>query len=439
MHKQNGFSMLLKLYRRNSSYTQVEAGRTLGYSQETIKAWEGGKRFPLREDVSRIAHHMGIEAQELDQTINASRLENDIRKVRSKATLVDETIEAANGVPVLPSSLLQLIPVQQHLLSRHQTIVLLAGVPSAIFRLTQSGTSSPLRAEEITALCATYVPLCWQLYFEGGLTEVQQILPPYLTQLSHSVQEAAGNQQQIANEASKAYQLATCIEMHQHHFDAALAHARLAIHYGQIAEDFNLRIASLIQQANVYSSFKQPGQELDAYQEAMQHIEDVSPLLRGRVYIGLAKAFANVEQEQEALQFLEMANEHYPFHPENDPCFNFTCHSRFTLTNHTGQTFLQLEKPTHLEKAWDILTKIDTIVPAAFVPRRVELSIRQTIASLALNDLGKSCSYLETAVIGAKAIGSPFRYNEAFELYRRIRKKWSNERSVKALKKYFQR
>jgi tetratricopeptide (TPR) repeat protein len=317
--------------------------------------------------------------------------------------------------------------------------VLLAGVPAAIFRLTQSGTSSPLRAEEIAALCATYIPMCWQLYFEGGLTEVQQILPPYLAQLSHSVQKATGNQQQVANVASKAYQLAICIEMHQHRLDAALAHARLAIHYGQIAEDFNLQVASLVQQANVYASFKQPKQELDAYQEALQLIDNISPLLQGRVYIGLAKAFANVEQEQEAIQFLEMANEHYPLLPENDPSFNFTCHSRFTLTNHTGQTFLQLEKPTHLERAWDILTKIDAIVPAAFVPRRVELSVRQAMASFALNDLEKSCSYLETTVIGAKAIGSPFRYNEAFELYRRMRKKWINERSVKALKKIFQR
>lgn len=316
--------------------------------------------------------------------------------------------------------------------------MLLASVPVAIFRLIRTGASSPLHPEEVLALCATYIPICWQLYFEGGLTEVQQILPGYLTQLSVLAEKPSPYQKQAASLASKAYQLATCIEMHQHRPDTALTQARFAIEASQTAEDVNLQVASLIQQANVYFSFRQQEQELQTYQTAMQLSNNVSPLLKGRVAIGLAKAHAHFKQEQEAIHFLEMAHEHYPEHPEDDSNFHYTCHSRFTLTNHTGLTYLLLGMPQYLEKAWTIFADIDHTVPTIIVPRRVELSVRQATASFALDDMKKTCAYLEAAVAGAKVIGSPFRYQEAFELYRRMRKRWRNERPVRALKTQFQ-
>lgn len=105
MNKKSGFSMLLKLYRKNNCYTQVEAAKHLGYSSETIKAWECGKRFPIHEEFPRLAHLMGITPQELEQTINTSRLDAYIQKVGGETALVDEALHPSSFLPLCRLSL----------------------------------------------------------------------------------------------------------------------------------------------------------------------------------------------------------------------------------------------------------------------------------------------------------------------------------------------
>ena len=438
MRQATNFSMLLKLYRKDRGFTQTEAARYLGYSVETIKAWEYGRRFPIREDIPRLAQLFNMNAQELEQVINTSRLDTYIRTLCDKTLLLEAGMEPQDNILTLPSTLLQIIPAQSDPFSRRQTLALLTGVPAALFRLAQMHGSLALRAEEILNLCATYIPLCWNLYFEGGLPEVQYILPAYLTQISSLIQKPSFYQKSAASLASKAYQLATCVEMHHHHLEPALNNARLAFQYGKLAEDLHLQVAALIQQGNVYFSFKQSDLELQSYQQAVNCSVEISPLLRGRAYIGLAKAYAAFQQEKEALTYRDMAYESYPERPEKDSHFSYTYHTRFTLTNHTGLVYLFLDRPTYLKQAQTILTQIDEAVPKQLVPRRVELWIRQAAVSLALNDLKKSCAYVETAAVGAKTLGSSFRYQEAFELYGQLRNRWGNESRVKALKKLFQ-
>lgn len=102
MNKHNGdFSVLLKNYRDSKWYTQEEAGKYLGYSHETIKAWEGGKRFPRRKDLPRLAHLMGCDLQELEQIINADRLKASRLKVCRTTALANEASKAQDGTPAL--------------------------------------------------------------------------------------------------------------------------------------------------------------------------------------------------------------------------------------------------------------------------------------------------------------------------------------------------
>jgi hypothetical protein len=106
-------------------------------------------------------------------------------------------------------------------------------------------------------------------------------------------------------------------------YASALIHADQAIQYAHIAEDLHLQVASLIRKALVYFYLKRPGQRLWAYQEAAHYSRQVSPLLEGRVSIGLAEAYSDLAQqnkdfESEAWQALDLAHKTFPDHPQED-------------------------------------------------------------------------------------------------------------------------
>jgi transcriptional regulator with XRE-family HTH domain len=63
------FPSFLKAYRKSNGLTQIELAELLGYSMETISAWERGKRTPHLLQIPRLARLLGIEAHELTQSL----------------------------------------------------------------------------------------------------------------------------------------------------------------------------------------------------------------------------------------------------------------------------------------------------------------------------------------------------------------------------------
>jgi DNA-binding SARP family transcriptional activator len=311
---------------------------------------------------------------------------------------------------------------------------------SALFTTYLTQVPHLLHNEEVLSICATHIPIYWRLYFDGHFLEVKKnLFSAYLPQLTALIREAE-YQERAAYLGSKASQLATLIEMHHQNLGNALAYAKQGALYGELAKDPNLQIAALIQQGNIYFNLKQPWKELEAYQQAhaicqeAKQKSEVSPLLEGRVYIGLAKSYGKLKEEQKALSFLESAYKRYPERPEDDPAFSYTCHTRFTLNNHTGLTYLNLGR---FKSAWDIFKRLDKALPTKLVPRHMELLVRQATVSLVLNNMEESTAFLELAVTSAIALGSDLRFNESYEMYLLMKEKWGNEWQVKALGKYF--
>ena len=61
------------------------------------------------------------------------------------------------------------------------------------------GKTMPLFGEELLPLCATSIPACWELYFDGGHAEVERILPDLSRQITdpgkaHRTAPGAGRQ-----------------------------------------------------------------------------------------------------------------------------------------------------------------------------------------------------------------------------------------------------
>lgn len=320
-------------------------------------------------------------------------------------------------------------------MTRRQALTLLAGLPVALLGLSQEGSQVPLFAEELLPLCATSIPACWELYFDGSRTEVERVLPIYLSRLTALAQQSSPHQKIAAGYASQVYQLACELAKEQESFGPALNYCKQAFLYAELAEDPNLQIATLIRQSMVYFHRQYLQYTLQSYQKALPLLSKASPLLQGRVYTGLADTYAKLQQKDDALNCMGLAHDTYPAHPEVDQTFLYTRHSHFSLYVHgEGLTYLYLDRP---KEAWQSFARIEAMLPKTVGPRQVELLIHQATTSVALGDLEQSCFYVKTAAEAAEAFGSPLRYNQAFDIYQRMADQWSQEKPVKALAELF--
>lgn len=67
------FAVLVRQYRKVQGLTQEELAEEWSYSFETISSWEREKRFPARPEISRLAHLLEIDVEELTEMIIRGR------------------------------------------------------------------------------------------------------------------------------------------------------------------------------------------------------------------------------------------------------------------------------------------------------------------------------------------------------------------------------
>jgi hypothetical protein len=70
-----------------------------------------------------------------------------------------------------------------------------------------------LHTEEMLSISAANIPVLWRLYFDGHLSEVENVLSDYLLPLSAMAEQPSIHQKQAAILASKAHQLACIITL----------------------------------------------------------------------------------------------------------------------------------------------------------------------------------------------------------------------------------
>jgi tetratricopeptide (TPR) repeat protein len=319
-------------------------------------------------------------------------------------------------------------------LSRRQAIAALIGAPAAVFGVTGTAREKLLHPEEVVALSTVNIPLTWRLYFEGGLTEVTRIIPSYLSRLSTLAEQPSPYQQKAAFLASQAYQLASLLTLQYQNYGTALTYARQAFSYGKEVQDPNLQATSLIRQAQVYLYLKRPQQRLLVYQQAMQYANHISPLLQGRIYIGLTEVHSKLNHRREAEHFLDTAHRTFPANFEEDPNFSYTHFNLWSLTALEGLMYVNLDQP---QRAWVAFEHIDITLPEETVPNRVELLVRQAGTSFALGDLEQTSIYTRRALSAAAAAGNQLRRDEVNQIYERMQMKWGHEPEVKDLAELF--
>lgn len=328
---------------------------------------------------------------------------------------------------------------EQGKISRRDALVLITSL-STLLGLELSGSTSPLLAEETVSLCATTIPACWSLVYSGGIGHVEKVLPTYLTHLTAIVHQSPHYRKFAANLASQGYKLANLLDLQREDFVAALKHSKEALTYGQVAEDPNLQVAALIEEALTFWYRKRMPQSLATYRAALPHLQHVSPIMQGRLYLGLAEGTARVagltkseEKKQEALRYIGLAHDIFPDHAETDPNFAYTHYSRYYLYLYEGLMHVNLGQPSEALQAY---ARFDT---PEYESRRTEITGREAAAALALGDLELCHDTVKRAVSLALSLDSDLRYSEAHDVYEGMLIKWPHEQKVKDLADLFQK
>ena len=421
----------LRLERLNRSWTQKELADFAQVSLSSVERAEHGR--PLRVDICRrLCDCLGKKKPE-----ELGLYCYGIREESRNGIDVSEEKEAVLGVNVI-----DLDALRRRLF---EYVLATVGMAPAISiqdvldpepwerlsYLQDIDEETLLKFEKITANC-------WQLLKFDGLAAVDQLLPTYLPQIAAFARQPSKYQERVASLVSQGYMLAGLVAVLNLRPKDSETHCKRAVSYAQMAKNRNLEVAAIKHLATKFLDNNHPMKTLQTYQEALPLVGEVSPLLRGRTYLGLALAYARNKQKENAFCHLTLAHDTFPEHPEVDPSFAYADCGISSLYHYAGLIHMEFD---HFEKARDTFAQVEDLSSKVVVPERTRIEIIncQAEASLALRDIQSTCNLVEAGIIGAKKLQSEKRYNDTLTIYRQMRLIWPDEQQVKVLAELFSR
>jgi tetratricopeptide (TPR) repeat protein len=275
---------------------------------------------------------------------------------------------------------------------------------------------------------------CWQLSRGNELALAERLLSECMTKLVSLAQQPSKYQQNAAHLAAQGYRLYGIFAFHRNDLPTRELYDKQAVQYSLFSGDQNLLIASLKGLAQTYYYRGQYPQALQTFLEASQYTKDASPLLQSRVHMGLAVAYAHIDQRQEAFAYLGKAIGAFPDHPETDPCFSYADFDLPWLILGEGIVRTQLGET---KQALEVFHRIEQ--PGILVPERIRIEIfnQQAKTAIVSGDLEQDSAYVQAGVTGAKTLGSQRRYSEAYNNFKQMVLLWPQEQRVQALAELF--
>ena len=149
--------------------------------------------------------------------------------------------------------------------------------------------------------------------------------------------------------------------------------------------------------------------------------------------MGLAVAYAHLDQSQNAFTYLGLAHDTFPEHSDTDPSFAYAEFDLSQMILWEGITRSQLGQT---QQALDIFHQIEQPNFAASERLRIEIINQQAKTAIFASDLEQGVTSVEAGFTGAKSLGSQRRYSEAYENFRQMRLLWPQETRVTALEEW---
>jgi transcriptional regulator with XRE-family HTH domain len=325
-------------------------------------------------------------------------------------------------------------------ISRRHALQTIAKFPIQMYALTAFGLENMhlAPAEEILPACAAGITACRALLKDEEIATIEQILSAYLPILETLALQSSVHQQTAAHLVSQSYLLATILADHRRKLDHMESYSRAARRYGQLANDPNLEASALARLAVKFDYERRDRKALQTYQEALAlpNFAQVSPLLRGRIYAGLAGSNAYCHQKDDALYYLGLAKDTYPEQVANDPSFHFAYSGENTMSLWEGLTNKHIG---HYTAAWNAFSQHAKMQPQPGLRETNRAEFLNYVASIAVKqrELDASSLYIETAEGVAWQIKHEQRYAEVLDTFRSLQMLWPDEPVVRRLQDKF--
>lgn len=454
-------------------WSQEEAAEAIGIDHNTLYRWEAGKATPRGYNLRQLCEVYGMTATELGFEQD-KQIYPDSNQV-GEPGLIEETRSRVSGLSTqqdtnkqkpterIEDSVKQLEFVREDLLSLlsqsiAQNLIEIVeesdkGLRQSIQRMfgtigfdelanISEAIAKPLGSnsisQEILDIFKALTEISWSLSRGDELKLAESILWSFLPRLLTIAQQSSTNQQNAAALASHCCLLAASLTGHSNNLSLRQYLSEQAFHYSTLAQNRNLQVSALRQLAATFDYQERLDKVLEVYQLALPYLSEVSPLLRSRIYAATSGIYAQINRPQETQYFLNLAYEHFPEKPEEDPSFRYADCGYFTLVYWNGLNCLRLGQ---YEEAAKTFATLDGLHPKIQVPERIRIEFLNHQAStfIKLGDVEQSCVYLEAAVKASSQIGSKRRYTESYKVFRQIPMKWQNVPRVKDLHSLFVR
>jgi transcriptional regulator with XRE-family HTH domain len=438
----------LRRARERRLWTIETAAEEVGVSWLTYSRWERGERKPRLSTLALLCKAFNMPAEELGfaEAIEQS-LQDEARDVtRLLAPQPNQGVSIIVLTDQQVASLTALLGdnTMKFDASRRMMLQHLLGVTGLTLAISPQELLNPEHWERLSLSLVQpsninaetlrhfgkLTETCWHLSNASEASTVEQILPTYLPKIEAIAKQPSKYQKAAANITSQGYILAA--EVDKGNIAAMERYCDLAVEYSQVAEDHNLQVAALKQQATIALVARKTEKALQIYLQTLPFIRFASPLLRARIYMGLASAYARCGQVQDAQHYLGLAHDAFPAYPEDDPSYLYTVCSIPVLHLYDGLTYMDINKP---QAAWDALEKVDGLHPKMSVPEssRIEIVNLQASAAIALEDMERGYTYLESGIMAARTQGYNLWASESFDVYQTMLIKWPLERQVKSM------
>jgi DNA-binding SARP family transcriptional activator len=331
---------------------------------------------------------------------------------------------------------------EAYTLSRRSFLITLAALPTAALTARQQAYKQILALEELLPQCAASIIACWHLSGGSHLEAIAPILDSYLPSLIAICQHVPSHREVAADLVAQCYFLKTILAWHVEGLVLAETYCQQAMRYSEIANNANLQLTALNQQALIAYYARQFPKALTKSEEASVMLEQTSqeplfPIVSGRVFMYLAaiqaqqgrgEAEQTLEQAQKAFALQAASSEPVPLYAD---CGN----APLALWDGLTHYHLSLNNKGHAQKALSSLRTFGQLQPALPIPERFRLECltNRILAATRSNEMEEAIDCFEAGRQGATTLGSKQRIAEVDYAYQQMLKRWPHEERVRQL------
>lgn len=408
----------LRRERELKGWSQRTVAEQIGTNPQTVTRWELGEHKPSRYFQTKLCELFGKSAEELgfmDSTL-LPKGEEEIRTGTANQAKIDSNKILNPSIRTLES------PTEERDLdmdrSRRSAIAGLLGLlgitafPDEWWEQLAYPVSLSLKEEQFNYF-QQLLETAWGLCNGGEWGVSEQVLDSFLPDCIRHAPKQKG----YAQLAAKGLVLRSILQAHRMNLRAMVPLCQQAKLTALQTEDHTTICSALNGLAVSYKYNGLLEESFKAYVEALCYCDDMtSPLIRSRIYAGVAAAFARKDRRQEADLYIHLAYEHFPSQPEHDPNFLSADNGLYMLSYYQGVMYLTLKQPQEALSAFD---HYKTSISVYEVPRRNQLEIvnHQGKAAILSNDLERYIAYLNEGIRGALELQSRKRLVEVVDAF----------------------